>query len=177
MHRLALWLVVIIVALLLIMGIFKYNKMAAYDEGLEKAWNPLLNVLVPRYEEVPPIVDFVVMYNNGGNADTKALTDGYKLFKEAEGFKAKAKAADDLEVKITDFILQAQTKYPGIASHYQFVALQQDFEKSTHDMQPLASAYNDVVVEYNTYVRQFPNNIIAMILGFPSDTTYFGRDE
>jgi LemA protein len=37
--------------------------------------------------------------------------------------------------------------------------------------------YNEVVQRYNTYIRVFPNNLVASFSGFQREDAYFKADE
>jgi len=177
MNKPIFWVVGIIVIIIVLLCIFKYNNIAALDEGLAKNWTPLESVLEPRYAEVPKLVNEIILYNGNEDKETKALAEAHKVYEAAGSMSAQVKAADKLEAAISGVIIQAGQRYPGIASHYQFINLKQGFEKTSEQMKSLVEGYNDAVDRYNTYIRKFPNNLIAFLLGFEFKAEYFKRSK
>ncbi|MBT3182236.1 MAG: hypothetical protein HN337_07005 [Deltaproteobacteria bacterium] len=175
MNRTIFWVIGIIVAMLVLLCIFKYNSIAELDEGLANAWTPLENVLQPRYDAVPKLVNEVILYTGKEDKETKALADANKDYTSAGGMGAQVKAANKLEAAISDMIIEGGQRYPGISSHYQFMNLKQGFQKTGEQMQQLVKGYNSSVDKYNSYIRKFPNNLIAFLLGFEYRAEYFKR--
>ena len=176
MRRSSVWIVAIVVVMILGICIAKYNGLAVHDQALENAWTPLINVLQPRYDAVPKYVNEVILYTSQEDSATKELSAAYREFKDTTSYDDQIRTASKIEGALSVSIIEAGQRYPGITSHYQFMNLEGDFKKSSQQMQPLVAAYNSEVDKYNTYVRMFPNSIVAMILGFPSKAPYFMRE-
>lgn len=177
MKRTTIWIVVIIVVMVLGLCIFKYNTIATKDQSLENAWAPLLNVLQPRYDEVPKFVNEIILYTGKEDDETKKLSSAYKNFKADSGFNGQIEDAGKIESALSKVIIDAGQRYPGITSHYQFINLKEGFQQTTTQMKPLVDAYNKAADDYNTYVRLFPNNFVALIMGFDFKAPYFMRNE
>jgi LemA protein len=175
MKRSTIWILAIVVAMLAGLCIVKYNALATNDQALENAWAPLQNILRPRYDAVPKYVNEVILYTGKGDSTTKSLSETYKEFQEARNYEDQIRSANRIEEALSVSIIEAGQRYPGIASHYQFMNLKAGFQASSVQIQPLADAYNSAVDRYNTYVRKFPNDLVALILGFQSKAPYFMR--
>lgn len=176
MSRTTFWVVLILVAIVLGAAVHEFNTLTKIDERRQAAWTPLENVLKARYDLVPKLVTEIILYTGTEDPETKKLADNRKKFLGADDFPELVATADQLERSITDVFIQIKNRYPGIANSYQFVALNDGFQKSAEEMKPAVNAYNLVVDEYNTNVREFPKDIIAKLLGFEMKAPYFRRE-
>ncbi len=165
--------IILILIVALLVGIVLYNKLVSRDETLSKAWTPLQAALQKRYDAVPKLVNEIILYNASEDAQVKALSASYKSFTAAEGMDTQVAAANDLEHRIEQMLLEAATRYPGIEGHFEFQALKRNFLQSTEEMRPAAVAYNKAAEEFNVYVRSFPNDIVAKIVGLKHENFYF----
>ncbi len=170
-------LIIIVVAVVIaILCITKYNKLAGLDEALDKTWSPLVSALQQRYDGVPKIADEVVLYTGKEDSVTKALIASDKKFDSANGRENKVETANEVEINLTKLFIESTQRYPGISSHYQYTALKKNFEVTSGEMASAMNSYNDAVSAYNTYVRKFPNNLVAVIMGFGYRETYFKKE-
>ena len=175
MKRSTFWITIIIVAVVLGIAIAKFNGLSRFDEKRELAWTPLENVLKARYDLVPKLLNVVILYSGKEDPETKKIAGLRKQYGETRAFPEIVVAADSLETAITDMFIQISQRYPGISSSYEYVALQNGFNQSASAMQPLVDGYNLVVDQYNTYAREFPNNIVTKLFGFETRAPYFKR--
>jgi LemA protein len=166
---------IIVTVMLALLCITKYNTIATLDEAIDKSWAPLESALQQRYDGVPKLVNEVILYTSTESETSKALAAADKEFDSANGRENKAKAANNVEINLTKEFIEATQRYPGIASHYQFTALQKNFEMSGKDMVGAMGAYNNAVGNYNTYVRKFPNDLVALLIGFNYKEIYFKK--
>ena len=176
MKRSTFWVLAIAVVVLAIMCVSKYNELSVLDEGLEKQWAPLVNVLTPRYTQVPDLVNEVILYNGKKDEVVHNLATAYKHFNESSSISSQVAAANRIEAALSALFIEAGQRYPGIVSHYQFQNLKQVFQTTSADMDGLVNGYNKSVDDFNSYVRQFPNNIVGMLLGFGSSADYFRKE-
>lgn len=173
MNKTVAWIIGIIVVLVIIIFIAKFNKLSVYDEALSNAWTPLGNVLGPRYAEVPKLINEVILYTGKEDAETKDLMQKYREYSVTKGAAEQLETAGLLEEALASFFIQAGQRYPGISSHYQYMNLMQGFQQSASQMGPMVSAFNHEVDKYNSYAREFPNNLVAAFTGFGHEASYF----
>lgn len=174
MKNLVATLLVVLVVCVLI-GIVQYNRLVNRDEALSRAWTPMLGALQKRYDGIPRLVNEIIMYTATEDADVKALAESYKAFSAAQGMDNQVSTANDLEMKLDDTLLEAATRYPGIEGHYQFQALKRNFIQDEQEITPAAAAYNQAAEEFNQFVRRFPNDIVASIVGMKHENFYFKK--
>lgn len=154
---------VVIAALL---GIVEFNGISKADEAVSRTWTPLAGALDLRYAAVPRLVSEIDLYTGQVDATAKELGQAVKRYSAATTVLAKAEAADQIEALLDQIIVQAETRYPGIGSHFQFMALKQTLDASQAMMGPALAAYDNAVTLYNDAIRTFPSDIVAALFGF-----------
>jgi len=115
---------------------------------------------------VPALARSIVMYTGSDDDTTKDLMKDQAAYMSAKTILEKATAANEIELDLTRITVEAGQLYAGIQSHYQFTSLMQNFQTSQQKMGPALDAYNLAADSYNTYIRKFPPNLIAAVLGF-----------
>ena len=160
------WITGIIVAIIVIYGIVAFNKISTRDEQVTTAWTPLASALELRYASVPALARSIIMYTGNDDETTKDLIRDQQAYMAANTVLGKATAASEIEEDLTRITVEGGQLYPGIQSHYQFTTLLGNFAASQQKMGPALDAYNLAADAYNTYIRKFPNNVIAAVLGF-----------
>lgn len=63
-------------------------------------------------------------------------------------------------------MLAVVENYPEIRSNQNFLELQAQLEGTENRIAVERMRYNDIAKEYNVYIRRFPTNIFARLLGF-----------
>ena len=76
------------------------------------------------------------------------------------------RAQDELTTSIGRAINVIVERYPDLAAGESFVNLQDQLEGTENRIAVERAKFNDVVNEYNTYIRKFPTSFIASMLGF-----------
>jgi len=160
------WVGGLIVVIVLLYGIVAFNKISAKDEQVTTSWTPLASALDLRYASVPALARSIIMYTGRDDETTKDLMRDQQSYMAANTVLGKATAANEIEEDLTRISVEAGQLYAGIQSHYQFTSLMDNFASSQQKMGSALDAYNLAADAYNTYIRKFPNNIIAAVLGF-----------
>lgn len=156
----------IVVVIVVLYGIVAFNKISIRDEQVTTAWTPLSSALDLRYTSVPALARSIVMYTGRDDETTKDLMRDQQAYMSARTVLDKATAANEIELDLTRIKVEAGQLYAGIQSHYQFTALMDNFQASQEKMGPALDAYNLAADSYNSYIRKFPPNVIAAVLGF-----------
>lgn len=160
--------IVAIIVGLIILGIVivKFNNIAKYDEAVSRFWTPLDSSLDLRYAAVPQLTRIVDAYTGRRDETMQQLMKTQQAFESANTVRDKAAAADQLESLLDRVWVQCGSLYPGIDSSYQFANIKQTFAISQSNMINNLTAYNNAVALYNGYIREFPQDVISLILGF-----------
>lgn len=162
-----------IVALIAILGGI-YNKMVKLDETVQQAWAQVENVYQRRADLIPNLVKTVqgaADFEKGTleavvSARSKATSmqiDPSKL--SEEDIAQFQKVQDELSSSLSRLMVVVE-RYPELKSNQNFLELQAQLEGTENRITVERKKFNEVVQNYNTVVRRFPNNIFAGMFGF-----------
>lgn len=164
-----------ILIILVVLGLHlmtKYNTLVTKDEGIKAAWANVEGQYQRRADLIPNLVSTVK-----GFADHEATT-------LTEVTEARAKATSTtVDVNDIESLKQFQASqgelgsalsrllvsveaYPDIKASPNFLDLQAQLEGTENRIAVERGRYNELVKDYNIYVRQFPTNLSAQLLGF-----------
>lgn len=172
------WLViggVIIGAIILIsIMISPYNSMVAKEENVAASWAQVENVYQRKYDLIPNLVSVAKNY---AEFEQETLTQVTEARSKATSINI---SADNLSAEQMAQFEQAQSqlntslgrliasfeRYPDLKANQNFLKLQDELSGSENRISTERRRFNDVVRDYNTYIRKFPQNIFAGIFGF-----------
>lgn len=161
-----------------------YNTMVEKEEAVGAAWSQVENVYQRRTDLIPNLVSTVKGYaahesktfENVVEARAKATQvtvdasnlnpEQIKKFQEAQG-----------ELSATLGRLLAVTEnYPELKANENFLQLQAQLEGTENRITVERKKFNETAQDYNTYIRKFPQNLVAMIFSFEKKG-YFEAEE
>ena len=174
------WIILGIVALIaLIAGsscVGKYNQIVTLDENVETAWYQVENVLQRRLDLIPNLVNTVKCYAEHEKEVFIKVTEARSKVGGATTRAGKIEANNQLTAALSRLLLVVE-RYPDLKANQNFLALQDELAGTENRIAVERRRYNDVVKSYNTFVRRFPNNMIAGIFGYSKEDVYFKADE
>lgn len=174
-----------VIALLVFMGIGKYNTLVEQEQNVEQSWAQVENQYQRRADLVPNLVNTV---KGAADFEQETLTDVVEARSRATSIEI---SADDLDnAQQMQQFQQAQEQlsgalsrllvtvedYPEIKANENFRDLQVQLEGTENRISTERQRFNESVQVYNTTVRSFPNNIFAGLFGF-DQKAYFEADE
>ena len=169
--------VLIIVGVLIVLGamlVSPYNKMVQKDEGCSKAWADVENAYQRRMDLIPNLVKTVqgaADYEKGTlteviEARAKATSVQVDPSNLTEESIAKFQAAQDQLSSALSRLMVVVERYPELKANQNFLELQAQLEGTEHRIAVERGKFNETVNDYNSYIRRFPNNIIAGMFNF-----------
>jgi LemA protein len=174
-----------VIALLVFVGIGKYNTMVEQEQTVEQSWAQVENQYQRRADLVPNLVNTV---KGAADFEQETLTQVTEARSKASSIQI---TADDLNnpQKIQQFqqaqqqlsgalsrMLLTVEKYPELKANQNFRDLQVQLEGTENRISTERQRFNEAVQTFNTSVQQFPNNVFAGIFGF-DQKAYFEADE
>ena len=182
-------LIIIAVIALILFMIYRlfagtYNKMVTFDEQVSNAWSQVENVYQRRLDLIPNLVatvkgaaDFeqttltkVIEARASATqvrVDPKNLTpEALQKFQEAQGQLSSALGR----------LMVVAEQYPNLKANQNFLDLQSQLEGTENRITVERQKFNDVAQGFNTYIRSFPQNLLAGMFGF-SRKAYFESDK
>ncbi|MBR6175697.1 MAG: LemA family protein [Bacteroidales bacterium] len=169
--------VLIIVGVLIVLGamlVSPYNKMVQKDEGCSKAWADVENAYQRRMDLIPNLVKTVqgaADYEKGTleaviEARSKATSVQVDPSNLTEESIAKFQAAQDQLSSALSRLMVVVERYPELKANQNFLELQAQLEGTENRIAVERGKFNETVNDYNSYIRRFPNNIIAGMFNF-----------
>jgi LemA protein len=166
--------IVVIIVALGAMLVSPYNRMVQKDEGCSKAWANVENAYQRRMDLIPNLVKTVqgaADYEKGtltevieaGAKATSVQVDPSNLTEES---LAKFQAAQDQLSSALSRLMVVVERYPELKANQNFLELQAQLEGTENRIAVERGKFNETVNDYNSYIRRFPNNIVAGMFNF-----------
>ena len=163
-----------------------YNKLVAKEEGVTGAWAQVENVYQRRADLVPNLVNTV----KGFAAQEKDVLLGVvearakasqmninagDIVNDPQAMQRFQKVQGQLSSALSRLLVTVE-RYPELKSSQNFLALQTQLEGTENRIAVERRRFNEAARNFNTFRRQFPNNILAGMYGFQKKA-YFEADE
>lgn len=168
---------VVLVGLLLIGGCQACNlqkNLVTLDEEVKSKWGEVENQYQRRSDLVPNLVATVK-----GAADFEKSTLTQVIEARAKATSMKIDPSNLTPEKIQEFqaaqgqlsqalgrLMVVSERYPELKANQNFLGLQDQLEGTENRITVARRNFNESVKQYNVKVRQFPNNMMAGMLGF-----------
>jgi LemA protein len=185
MKRSNIILLVIGAALLLLVfnGCGSYNSMVTKQEGVSNAWAQVENVYQRRLDLIPNLVSTV---KGVANFEQKTLTDVIEARAKASSMTVDASKLSPEQIskfqssqgelsQALGRLMVVAEQYPQLKATQNFLELQSQLEGTENRIAVERGKFNDVVLDYNSYIRKFPQVLFAGIFGFDKKG-YFEAD-
>jgi LemA protein len=175
--------VLIVLGMVALLSGCGYNTIQQKDEAVSASWSQVLNVYKRRADLVPNLVATVKGYaaheeqvftqvtearsrvgSINVNADDPASIE---QFQQAQG---------QLQSAIGRLLLVSEN-YPQLKADQNFLQLQAQLEGTENRITVERQRYIQAVQDYNTYIRQFPTNLTAMMFGYKPKPNFSVENE
>src|SRR5277367_5597575 len=169
---------VLLLAVLMVFGSYvsARNQMVAKDQVVKQAWSEVDVQLERRADLIPNLVDTVKGFTKEESTVFGDIANARAGMLNAQGPAAKIAANGQLDGAIGRLLLLTEN-YPQLRSSDQFMRLQDELSGTENRIAVARKRYNDAIQDYNTYVLQFPNSIVASFGGFARNDAYFKTEE
>lgn len=175
-------------------GISQRNKMVTLENQVNNSWANVESSYQRRMDLIPNLVSTVKGYAKHEQTtltDVTAMRGGQQVEKAGQKLEAAGRAAathngpdaqavsperyQQLDRAFNMYINAVHEAYPQLMANENFMDLQKQLEGTENRINTERNRYNEAVTAYNTYVRTFPQNIVANICGF-STKAFFKAD-
>lgn len=158
------------IIILIIVGLFSviistYNKIVMLKFNVEKAFANIDVLLKQRADEIPNLIKVVKEYMNYEENVLEKLTQLRTKFLNATDTNEKIELSNEMD-KSMKTIFAVSENYPDLKASQNFSSLQtrvSDLENAVADRREF---FNESVNMYNIGITEFPNVILAKILGY-----------
>jgi LemA protein len=169
----------VVIAVFIFAGLFVYgsfksaqNQMVSKEENVKSAWSQVDVQLQRRADLVPNLVETVKGFTKQESTVSGDIANARAGLLNARDPKAKIAANGQLDSAFGRLLALVEN-YPQLRSSDQFMRLQDELAGTENRISVARRHYNEMLRDYNTFVRQFPNSIWANILGFHTNDAYF----
>ncbi|MBU2862582.1 LemA family protein [Reinekea forsetii] len=162
--------------LLVVFFVSIYNKLVALRNRVKNAFSQIDVQLQRRHDLIPNLVETAKTYL----AHEKETLEGVISARNQAVSAQKAAAADPSDGSLMGKLSQAEgmlsgalgrlfavsEDYPDLKADATMADLMESLESTENKVAFARQAYNDGVMNFQTYKESFPNNIIANVSGF-----------
>lgn len=154
-----------VVAVLLLWGISVQRNLVSKEEMCKNSLSQIGVQQASRWDALTALADMTKSYSE---YEYKALTDIIAQRKPvtANSSVAEANAQENKIVEALTHIMAIGEQYPELKASETYVKTMDSVNTYENQVRMSRMVFNDSVTAFNRLVRQFPNNIVAGILGF-----------
>lgn len=163
--------VVAIIAVIVIPIISSYNKIVRLEQSVSQSESDIDTQLQRRSDLIPNLIATVKGYAAQEKGIFTALADARAKLAGAKTVTEKADADSALSSSLSRLLVVVEN-YPNLKSDQNFRDLSVSLEGTENRINIARKDYNNMVSNYNSVTRQFPNSIIASIFRFDQKPYY-----
>jgi len=160
-----------------------YNQIQQKDEAVSAGWSEVLNQYQRRADLIPNLVNTVKGYAAHEQQVLTAVTEarakvsGINVDADDPASLAQFQSAQGELSGALSRLMVVVENYPNLKADQSFVNLQTQLEGTENRITVARGRYIQLVQDYNTYIRQFPVNLTAMMFGHKAKPNFTVQDE
>jgi len=157
-----------ILVVVLVYGITIYNALVQIKLNVSKAWANIDVLLKQRHDELPKLVEACKQYMKfEQDTLTRVIEARSKVFtaREAQNIPALGQAEAGMRAALGSLFALAEA-YPDLKANQTFQQLQTRISALENAIADRREFYNESVNINNVRIEQFPDLIVARLLGF-----------
>ena len=174
--------VVLALCVLLLSGC-GYNQIQSKDEAVKAGWSEVLNQYKRRADLIPNLVNTVKGYAAHEQQVLTAVTEARAKVSQINvnaddaASLAQYQAAQGELSQALGRLMMVTENYPNLKADASFLNLQTQLEGTENRITVARGRYIQLVQDYNTYIRQFPVNLTAMVFGHKTKPNFTVENE
>jgi LemA protein len=165
----------IVVGLLFILFIFLvspvisfYNNAILKREAIRSQFSQIDVVLKRRYDLIPNLIQTVKGVAIQEQEIFIKIAEARTKYGSAITNEEKIKSANEIEGLLSRLLVIVEN-YPQLRSSESFNKLMDELSGTENRIAVERRRYNEIVREYNMFIKRFPNNILANFFGFKEE--------
>jgi LemA protein len=170
-------LVILALALIVVLWLVSiYNGLVRLRNEVKNAWAQIDVQLKRRHDLIPNLVETVKGYAGHEKSTLEAVVQARSRAVSAEGVEARAQAEATLGGALGRLMLLVE-QYPDLKANQNFLALQEELSSTENRIAFARQYYNDNVMQFNTRIESFPQNIVAGMFQFRTAASFEIEDQ
>ena len=166
--------VLIILAVIVLWLIVVFNGLVRSRYRVREAWSDINVQLKRRYDLIPNLVETVKGYMAHEKGVFEKVTEARARAMGATSKDEKLGAENTLSNTLKTLFAVSEN-YPDLKANANFLDLQRELADTENKIQAARRFYNGNVMDYNTKIAVFPNNLMAGAFGFGKEE-FFGLE-
>lgn len=160
-----------------------YNQIQQKDEAVKAGWSEVLNQYKRRADLIPNLVNTVKGYAAQeqqvliGVTQARAKVGQINVDPDDAASLQQFQAAQGELSSALSRLLVVTENYPNLKSDQAFLSLQTQLEGTENRITVARGRYIQVVQDYNTYIRSFPQNLVAKMFGYQQKPNFTVENE
>lgn len=170
-------LIIIGAAALIVVYIWStYNRLVILKTRIQEALSGIDIQLKRRIDLIPNLVETVKGYAKHEREVFQNVTKARSALMSAKTTEQKAAANDILTGALKSLFAVAEA-YPQLRASENFSDLQRQLEDTEDKIAYSRQFYNSNVLDYNARIKVFPNNLLADMFKFSTETFFKAKEE
>ena len=162
-------------AVIVLYGVFAYNRLVRLRNRIENAWSQIDVQLRRRYDLIPNLIETVKGYAAHEREVFQKVTEARSRAISAQTVGDQGKAENMLTGALKSLFAVAE-RYPDLKANQNFLMLQEELAGTEGKIAYSRQFYNDTVMKYDTVREIFPSSMIANMFHF-KEREYFEIEE
>ncbi len=175
--------VILLLVLAMLLSGCGYNQIQSKDEAVAAGWSEVLNQYKRRADLTPNLVNTVKGYAAHEQQVLTAVTEARAKVSQITvnaddaASLAQYQAAQGELSQALGRLMMVTENYPNLKADASFLNLQTQLEGTENRITVARGRYIQLVQDYNTYIRQFPVNLTAMVFGHKAKPNFTVENE
>ena len=155
-----------------------YNQIQQKDEAVKAGWSEVINQYKRRADLIPNLVNTVKGYAAQeqqvliGVTEARAKVSQINVNANDAASLAQFQQAQGELSSALSRLLVVTENYPNLKSDQSFRDLQAQLEGTENRITVARGRYIQLVQDYNTYIRSFPQNLVAKMFGYTTKPNF-----
>ena len=164
----ALWIILIVVAIIVLYVISTYNGLVVLRNKVKDQWSQIEVQLKRRADLIPNLVETVKGYAAHEQDTLEAVVSARNKAVSATTPEAEMQANGELSQALGRLFALTEA-YPDLKANTNFVDLQNQLKETEDKISYSRQFYNDTVLKYKNEIETFPTVVIAGLFGFKQE--------
>jgi LemA protein len=145
--------------------IIQFNRFVTLKARAKNAFHQIDIQLERRADLIPNLVETIKGYVQHERQTLEAVIKARSAMMDAKSPIEKAAANESMNQALKSLFAVVEA-YPQLKANENFLRLQEELSTTENQLSFSRQFYNDTVMQYNTSIQKFPNNLIAALTRF-----------